>query len=327
MSHSPYVFTDPEEWTRARDRRKADGGIAADIPVESQAEMEAKKHRCETALGLLRDRFRQAEPDVVIVFGDDQLEQFAFSGFPAFGIFCGEHFAGYKISRRVGLPTKAARATLPKTPEHWTTIGGHPELARGLMVGLVREGFDPAFSLELADDEEGMGHAFMRPLTVLTPAYDLPAVPISVNCYYGPQPTGKRCRDLGTAVRRVVESLPNDLRVAVVGSGGLWHTPMRPQATLDGSFDEAVLDALRRGDASAMATAFDDLGNGLEMTEQELMIESGGTGMVLGIGLGTGETRNWIAAAATAGGASGTVIDYIPVYASPIGLAFAYFEL
>lgn len=297
------------------------------VPLETPDEMAAKKLRCQNAFAVLREHFVEARADVVILFGDDQLEQFRFSGFPAFSVFCGERFEGYKISGRVGLPIKGPRATVPRTPEHWVSVPGHPRLARELMVGLVREGFDPAFSLELADAEEGMGHAFMRPLNVLTPAYDVAAVPISINCYYGPQPTGKRCWQLGLALRRIVETFPEDLRVAVVGSGGLWHTPMRANAILDESFDAQMLAGIRSGDAKAMAETFDALGTRSDLTDPEVVkTESGGTGMLLGLGLGTGETRNWIAAAATANGKPGAVVDYVPVLASPIGLAFAYFE-
>ncbi|NIO08847.1 MAG: hypothetical protein GTO40_12850 [Deltaproteobacteria bacterium] len=46
-----------------------------------------------------------------------------------------------------------------------------------------------------------------------------------------------------------------------------------------------------------------------------------------GKGSGTGETRNWIAAAGVADGTPGKVVDYVPVYASPCGMGFAYWKL
>ena len=52
----------------------------------------------------------------------------------------------------------------------------------------------------------------------------------------------------------------------------------------------------------------------------------GVTGMSGGLGSGSGETRNWIAAAAVAEGTKGTVVDYVPVYASPCGMGFAYWD-
>jgi hypothetical protein len=42
---------------------------------------------------------------------------------------------------------------------------------------------------------------------------------------------------------------------------------------------------------------------------------------------GTRETCCWIAAAAVADGFEATVIDYVPINASPIGVAFAYWSL
>ena len=47
----------------------------------------------------------------------------------------------------------------------------------------------------------------------------------------------------------------------------------------------------------------------------------------LGHGSGTGEVRNWIAAAAVVDGAPGTVVDYVEINASPVGAAFAYWDL
>lgn len=48
-------------------------------------------------------------------------------------------------------------------------------------------------------------------------------VPIAVNVLQYPLPTGRRCYRLGQAVRRAIESYPEDLSVVVVGTGGLSH--------------------------------------------------------------------------------------------------------
>ena len=50
-------------------------------------------------------------------------------------------------------------------------------------------------------------------------------------------------------------------------------------------------------------------------------------GIFAGIGSGTGESRNWVAAAGVADGKSGVVIDYVPVFASPCGMGFAYWDV
>ena len=61
--------------------------------------------------------------------------------------------------------------------------------------------------------------------------------------------------------------------------------------------------------------------------ENALTLASGGTRMVSGLGGGSGETRNWIITAAICADLPGTVVDYVPVYASPVGLAFAHWSL
>ncbi len=328
-SHSPYLFASPEEWEEARRGRAARGGIDSSVPVDSAAENRAKHARCMQALSVLRAELAAAAPDVIILFGDDQSEQFDFSNYPAFAVFAGESFAGFKISGKFGLPVpQVVRASRPKTPEHWVTTPGHPGVARALVTQLVQAGFDLSFSLELPRPDEGIGHAFMRPAFYLVPDYDIPTVPFFVNCYFGPQPTARRCVQLGRAVRRCIEGLPSDLRVAVIGSGGLWHTPMNPSSILDSDFDSTILDNLERGDAEAMATCFDSRRPWVDPTDPgSLQRASGGSQMVLGLGGGTGETRNWIITAAVVEGRAGTVVDYVPVYASPVGLAFAYWKL
>ncbi|HLF38589.1 MAG TPA: hypothetical protein VI545_02820, partial [Burkholderiales bacterium] len=69
-------------------------------------------------------------------------------------------------------------------------------------------------------------HGCHSPLTMFwTPAPDWPGriVPVEINVLQHPLPTPLRCYKLGQAVRRAVESYPEDLKVVVVGTGGLSH--------------------------------------------------------------------------------------------------------
>jgi len=317
-----------DRWEHTRTLRAAKGGFAADVPVETRAEMAAKDARITAGRAVLRDVVRAARPDVLIIFGDDQLEQFKLANFPALSIFTGERFSGFTIGPVDGPPAPGDWPPRPRTPEHWQTVEGHPALAKTLLVELAARGFDMAFSAQLPDPERGMGHAIMRPHTLLETQFAIPTVPIWINCYYGPQPSAQRCYGLGRAVREIIEAFPADLRVAVIGSGGLWHTPGAGNSILDEAFDRAILAEVAAGDARAMAAAFDAYPIAYDPTdERSLKDASGGTGIVSGLGSGTGEVRNWIAAAATVDGLPGTVVDYIPVYASPVGIAFAYWTL
>src|SRR4029079_13658478 len=103
-------------------------------------------------------------------------------------------------------------------------VPGHPQLGASPLTRLTRRGVASAFSLDMPKPDRGIGHAFLRPAESLTD-FTLPIVPVFLNCYYAPQPTALRCYQLGAAVREIIAELPGALRVAVVGSGGLWHTP------------------------------------------------------------------------------------------------------
>jgi hypothetical protein len=205
-------------------------------------------------------------------------------------------------------------------------VKGQPELAVGLLTGLMKHNFDPAFCMDMPNPERGIGHAILRPAESLT-NFDIPVVPVLVNCYYAPQPTAMRCYQLGKAMREIIEEHPSDMRVAVIGSGGLWHTPGAKAAWLDEEFDRETLRHLEVGDARGMAEHFDSYvipeGDTSQYVGERARQATGmpGPGGPQG---GTRETCNWIAAAGVADGSRSTIVDYVPIYSSPIGAAFAY---
>jgi aromatic ring-opening dioxygenase catalytic subunit (LigB family) len=169
----------------------------------------------------------------------------------------------------------------------------------------------------------------MNPVQALTDQRT-PIVPILVNCYYAPQPTATRCYQLGRAVREIIDEYPDDLRVALIGSGGLWHTPGKPEAWLNEAFDEALLGYMAKGNIKAMAACFDEYRIPAGDASQEIGTPGKGvTGMPAlgGPQGGTRETCTWIAAAGAVEGVKATIVDCVPIYASPINAAFAYFDL
>ena len=146
----------------------------------------------------------------------------------------------------------AERPAVPKA-----RLKGHPELGVAILTGLMKRGFDPAFCMDMPKPEHGIGHAILRPAESLTDMRR-PIVPVLLNCYYAPQPTAQRCYEFGKALREAIEEAPQDLRVAVVGSGGLWHTPGAKDAYLDEDFDREMLKYLEAGDIKGMAEHFDN---------------------------------------------------------------------
>ena len=303
MAHSPFCYMPPEKWNEVRASRR----IRVDVPADDLEQNRVKAARVRAAFATLREKLAVASPEVLVVFGDDQLERFDFANFPAFAVYAGASMEG-----------KLSSGEIARVP-------GHPALATALLAGLMRRGFDPAFGTDAGKAGPAMGHAFLRPAESLT---DLttPVVPVFVNCYYAPQPTAQRCGQLGQAVREILDAHPGDLRVAVVGSGGLWHTPRARDAYLDEAFDRAMLKHMEAGDARAMARHFDAYEVPADDRSQEAGAGGPATGMPRPGGPegGTRETCNWIAAAATAAGKPATVVDYVPIYASPVGAGFAY---
>jgi 3-O-methylgallate 3,4-dioxygenase len=325
----------PENWNAVRATRP----IRADVPMDDLESSKDKSQRIGKAFAILKQKLAEAKPDVIVIFGDDQMECFDFRNFPAFAVYVGEEFEGALSSpealahdafdsvgmNRDDAPDMAANAPAHTGPSRGR-IKGHPELATGILRGLMARGFDPAFSMDMPKPEEGVGHAFMRPAETLT---DLktPIVPILMNCYYAPQPTGKRSYEFGKAVRAAIDEFPEDLRVAIVGSGGLWHTPGAKNAYLDETFDRESLALMAKGDIRGMAEYFDNYKIPEGDTSQQLTGRGpASTGMPAFSGPqgGTRETCNWIAASAAMDGTPGVLIDYVPVYASPIGTGFAY---
>jgi hypothetical protein len=307
MSHSPFCYMPAERWNDVRASRS----LRADVPLDDVETNRAKAARVAAAFAALKRRLAATTPDVIVVFGDDQLECFDFRNYPAFAIYAGETFHGSLAG--------GGRAGVP----------GHPRLATALLTGLLRRGFDPAFSLDIPKPDRGIGHAFLRPAESLTD-FTTPIVPVLLNCYYAPQPTAARCYQLGVAVREIIAELSEGLRVAVVGSGGLWHTPRAKDAYLDETFDRTILSFAASGDARAMARYFDEYR--IPPGDASQLVGAPGPGTT---GLpdtegprgGTRETCNWIAAAAVAEAIPGSLVDYVPIYASPIGAAFAAWEI
>jgi len=109
--------------------------------------------------------------------------------------------------------------------EHGTPKGAlpsHSPLGHHICSGLLRRGFDIAFSSRLTVDH-GISHAVQW--IVQSPGLPVtPIVPIVVNCFAPPLPSLERTRAFGDALALALRDFPDDSRIAVIGTGGLSHT-------------------------------------------------------------------------------------------------------
>ncbi len=148
----------------------------------------------------------EKKPDVMIVFYNDHLNAFFYDLYPTFAL-------GVAPSYEVA-DEGAGKRPLPPVP-------GHPALARHLAEQLVNDEFD----ISVFQDRP-LDHGVFSPLPLLwphNPGWPGAIIPIEVNVVQYPLPTPMRCFRLGQAVRRAIEAFPEDLTVAVVGTGGLSH--------------------------------------------------------------------------------------------------------
>ena len=152
------------------------------------------------------DWLAEKKPDVLIFFYNDHLNAFFYDLYPSFSIGVAPE---YDVADE-----GAGRRPLPM-------LEGDTEFATHLAEQLIADEFDMAVF-----HDHPLDHGVFSPLPLLWPHEDKwpgKVVPIMVNVVQYPLPTPMRCFKLGQALRRAIESYPEDITVAVVGTGGLSH--------------------------------------------------------------------------------------------------------
>lgn len=263
---------------------------------ETEEVIQSYVDRIERAFSVLRGEMERYRPDALIIVGDDQGTLFDKSNMPSFGIYIGPEVWGSLNLRALGEPEE----------ENHITLRCHQEIASYLAKALIEQGFDLSWSKELrpmGKPKYGIAHAFTHPMPKLMPKLDIPVVPIFVNDFFPPLPTGPRCYELGKAIARALEKRAE--RVAIYASGGLSHDPRGPRAGwIDEPLDRWVLERLSEGNGEALCHLFTFDSDTLRG--------------------GSGEIRNWIIVAGACEGARSVVVDYIPAHHAVTGLGFAY---
>lgn len=318
-SHSPALLMKPAAWLeRAEiDDRKLhalhdfDGrrvtyeelleAAAPSVMREIDAEvLEARHQANEAAITRISDVLDAADPDIVVIIGDDHKEVFQDDNMPALSVYWGETLP-YK-------PTGIMKWKYDPglKPEFWYAQEekDYPvasEFARRLIGDLMVRDFDPAHSRFYPPDQ-GMSHSFGYVYRRIMTRKVYPIIPVNINTYFPPnQVTPARAYAIGKAIREAVESWPEDLRVVVMATGGLSHF------VVDEAFDRAFLKLMADGGVEGHAA---------------LPLEK--------LQSGNSELRCWSALAGAVEGKAMTLIDYVPCYRSPAGtgcaMAFAYWE-
>ncbi len=241
---------------------------------EDEGRTAAVSHRAEFVkhCRAVRAELDSFNPDVVIMFGDDQYENFHEDIIPPFCVYAWDDFEAtpHKRGERLfpdNIWGEPVDLTIP--------IKGHREAGKHVTRGLLERSIDISYSYKPLHFE-GLSHAFLCGITYLD--YDrvgwpYPTVPVAVNCYgsnvigsHGssppvgkidrdlaeldpPGPSPQRCMTLGAALADICRESP--WKVALVASSGWSHAFLTKKHNLlypDVDQDRRLYEALAAGD-------------------------------------------------------------------------------
>lgn len=256
---------DPSNWSALAQKEWGD----------DQGTTAAAGHRAALREGLdtVRAALDDFEPDVVLVWGDDQYENFKEEVIPSFCVLAYEdtEVDPFGVIRKRNVPN-----VWGVPDDERFTMKGDPGFAKQITTALINNDFDVAYSYE---QRKGIHfpHSFANTQIFLDfdnigKKFPYPMIPMAVNCYGEhviarkggiarfadiqagedldpPGPTPLRCFQIGQAIGRVVRD--SDKRVALIASASWshaflndkdWH--LRP----DTEADRELYDAMVNGD-------------------------------------------------------------------------------
>ncbi|MGE4408998.1 MAG: hypothetical protein AB7D33_00330 [Sphingobium sp.] len=318
-SHSPALLMEPKAWLRRGETddqkyhalydfdgvrvqydellAKAPAGLLKEIEPEI---MDRRYAANEAGIAAVAAKLKEVDPDVILIIGDDHKEVFQDDNMPALSVYWGDRLP-YKAQGLMKWPYADDLKADVWYPQQEADYPVASDLARRLIGDLIERGFDPAHS-KFYPEGQGMSHSFGYIYHRIMTEKVWPVIPITLNTYYPPnQITPRRAYQLGRTLRETVESWPEDLRVAVMATGGLSHF------VVDEEFDRAYIELLRNGDEEGHAA----------LPREKLQS-------------GNSEFRCWTTLAGAVQGMAFDLIDYVPCYRSPAGtgcgMAFATWE-
>lgn len=307
-SHTSMLLTAPSDWPKyeSRDREielvDQEGAPCSfeDLSLRSGEALgklltteafERAYSRCQESLDRLAEAVEEANPDAIIIIGDDRKELFRVENLPAMLVYRGDTIP--KWVRRPGPADPSWSSDTLTAYDGWKDDPGHPvasRLARHLIESLVEQEFDPCQSTRLPAGS-GESHALAFVHSRLLDHRPIPVVPVLLNTHYPPnQPTPHRCYRLGRALLEAVTRFPGDGRVAVVASGGLSHD------VIDTDLDQTVLEAFATRDTETLTA----------LPTKKL-------------NSGNSEIRNWIVMVGASEHLSHVWTDYVPAYRTRAG--------
>jgi gallate dioxygenase len=157
--------------------------------------------------GPVQKWLHEEKPDVIFYIFNDHMTSFFIDHYSQFALGVGDIFP---VADEGG----GARDLPP--------LAGHPGLAAHIAKGLVADEFDLSYF-----QNKGLDHGCFSPMSLLFPehrqGWPCKLIPFQVGVLVSPSPNAMRCYKLGKALRKAIQSYPEDIKVAIAGTGGLSH--------------------------------------------------------------------------------------------------------
>jgi aromatic ring-opening dioxygenase catalytic subunit (LigB family) len=232
----------------------------------------------------LRVRLEAQKPEALIVVAAEHFANFFMNNMPAYCVGMADSYEG------------------PIEDEQWLaiarrTVPGNADLSRRLISALLHD-IDVAYAEEWKFD-----HGIMVPLNFMTPRYDLPVIPVNVNCQGPPLTPLSRAYEFGRALRRACDAQPE--RIALIGTGGISHWPATPDSgVINEAWDREFLARFLANDRAALTS----------YTDEETLRDAGQGGF---------EIRTFLAVAGATEGSRGELMFYAPIPIFAVGCTVA----
>jgi len=234
------------------------------------------------------DEFRQrldaAKPDALIIVAAEHFANFFMNNMPAYCVGMADFYEG------------------PIEDEQWLAIKrrrvpGNAELSRRLIKDVMND-IDVAYAEEWKFD-----HGIMVPLNFVTPRYDVPVIPVNVNCQGPPLTPLARAYEFGRVLRRACDAQPE--RLALIGTGGISHWPATPDSgVINEAWDRQFLERFLANRRAEL----------ISYTDEETLRDAGQGGF---------EIRTFLAVAGATEGATGELMFYAPIPIFAVGCTVA----
>lgn len=235
-----------------------------------QAKSSASTHRDALVSGLrtIRDDLEAFDPDLVVIWGDDQHENFHEDIIPAYAVLAYDDMVVQPWAHPADSAMTAGKPNVwGEQPSTERLVRGHRTAARWLLEQLIPAGFDVAYAYRPLH-HLGLSHAFLNTILYLDydrQGFEWPVVAMPINCYGRkvvgargfmtritdhaepdpPSPSPARLMALGAAL--AAAALRSEWRVALLASSSWSHAflcdhtwRLRPDTQADHRLYEAL---------------------------------------------------------------------------------------